>query len=113
MRCIVSKKDKMRFSKKIIIFTMACTMIYAVAYMVLCYRIGQLPDYSFNAGIFAALTAENGFNAWIKTAEAGQNTSTNDSIDSIDSINSTDSTSTDNLDDDNLLKSDVPIQEEP
>lgn len=65
----MSKKDKMRFSKKIIIFTMACTVIYAIAYMVLCYRIGQLPDYSFNAGIFAALTAENGFNAWIKTCE--------------------------------------------
>ena len=65
----MSKKDKMRFSKKIIIFTMACTVIYAIAYMVLCYRIGQLPDYSFNAGIFAALTAENGLNAWIKTCE--------------------------------------------
>ena len=61
--------NKMKFSKKIIILTMACTVLYAVAYMVLCFRTGQLPDYSFNAGIFAALTAENGFNAWIKTCE--------------------------------------------
>ena len=65
----MSKKDKMRFSKKIIVFTMACTVLYAIAYIVLCFRTGQLPDYSFNAGIFAALTAENGFNAWIKTCE--------------------------------------------
>lgn len=61
--------NKMKFSKKIIILTMACTVLYAIAYMVLCFRTGQLPDYSFNAGIFAALTAENGFNAWIKTCE--------------------------------------------
>lgn len=100
----MSKKDKMRFSKKIIIFTMTCTVIYAIAYMVLCYRIGQLPDYSFNAGIFAALTAENGFNAWIKTAEAGQDNSTDDSADPIP---------VDDSNDDDLLESDVPIQEEP
>ena len=95
----------MRFSKKIIIFTMTCTVIYAIAYMVLCYRIGQLPDYSFNAGIFAALTAENGFNAWIKTAEAGQDNSTNNSADPVPVDDSND--------DDDLLESDVPIQEEP
>lgn len=100
----MSQKDKMRFSKKIIIFTMACTVIYAIAYMVLCYRIGQLPDYSFNAGIFAALTAENGFNAWIKTAEAGQNNSTDNSVDPIP---------VDDSNDNDLLESDVPIQEEP
>lgn len=100
----MNKKDKMRFSKKIIIFTMACTVIYAIAYMVLCYRIGQLPDYSFNAGIFAALTAENGFNAWIKTAETGQDSSTDDSVDPIP---------VDDSKDDDLLESDVPIQEEP
>ena len=88
----MDKKEKLRFSKKIIIFTMACTVIYAVAYMILCYQIGQLPDYSFNAGIFAALTAENGFNAWIKTAEKNDNT---------------------NSEENNLLESDVPIQEEP
>ena len=103
----MNKKDKIRFSKKIIIFTMACTVIYAVAYMVLCYRIGQLPDYSFNAGIFAALTAENGFNAWIKTAEKGQNSSTDDVVDL------TDSTLVNDLNDDDLLESNVPIQEEP
>lgn len=101
----MSKKDKMRFSKKIIIFTMTCTVIYAIAYMVLCYRIGQLPDYSFNAGIFAALTAENGFNAWIKTAEAGQDNSTDNSADPVPVDDSND--------DDDLLESDVPIQEEP
>lgn len=101
----MSKKDKMRFSKKIIIFTMTCTVIYAIAYMVLCYRIGQLPDYSFNAGIFAALTAENGFNAWIKTAEAGQNNSTDNSADPVPVDDSNDN--------DDLLESDVPIQEEP
>lgn len=102
----MSKKDKMRFSKKIIIFTMTCTVIYAIAYMVLCYRIGQLPDYSFNAGIFAALTAENGFNAWIKTAEKGQNSST-------DAVDLTDSTLVDDSNNDDLLESDVPIQEDP
>ena len=84
---------------------MTCTVIYAIAYMVLCYRIGQLPDYSFNAGIFAALTAENGFNAWIKTAEAGQNNSTDNSADPVPVDDSND--------DDDLLESDVPIQEEP
>ena len=84
---------------------MACTVIYAIAYMVLCYRIGQLPDYSFNAGIFAALTAENGFNAWIKTAEAGQDNSTDNSADPVPVDDSND--------DDDLLESDVPIQEEP
>lgn len=31
--------------------------------------IGQLPDYSFNAGLFAALSAENLCNAWIKVQE--------------------------------------------
>lgn len=103
----MSKKDKIRFSKKIIIFTMACTVIYAIAYMVLCYRIGQLPDYSFNAGIFAALTAENGFNAWIKTAEAGQNSSADNAVDL------TDSTLVDDSNDNDLLESNVPIQEEP
>lgn len=103
----MSKKDKMRFSKKIIIFTMTCTVIYAIVYMVLCYRIGQLPDYSFNAGIFAALTAENGFNAWIKTAEKGQNSSTDDVVDL------TDSTLVNDSNDDDLLESDVPIQEDP
>ena len=85
---------------------MTCTVIYAIAYMVLCYRIGQLPDYSFNAGIFAALTAENGFNAWIKTAEAGQGNSTDNSVDPVPVDDSND-------DDDDLLESDVPIQEEP
>ena len=85
---------------------MTCTVIYAIAYMVLCYRIGQLPDYSFNAGIFAALTAENGFNAWIKTAEAGQDNSTDNSADPVPVDDSND-------DDDDLLESDVPIQEEP
>ena len=84
---------------------MTCTVIYAIASMVLCYRIGQLPDYSFNAGIFAALTAENGFNAWIKTAEAGQDNSTNNSADPVPVDDSND--------DDDLLESDVPIQEEP
>lgn len=103
----MSKKDKIRFSKKIIIFTMTCTVIYAIAYMVLCYRIGQLPDYSFNAGIFAALTAENGFNAWIKTAETGQNNSTDDVVDL------TDPTPVDDSNDADLLESDVSIQEEP
>ena len=103
----MSKKDKMRFSKKIIIFTMTCTVIYAIAYMVLCYRIGQLPDYSFNAGIFAALTAENGFNAWIKTVEAGQDNSTDNSADPVPVDDSNED------DDDDLLESDVPIQEEP
>lgn len=91
------KKDKMRFSKKIIILTMACTIIYAIVYMILCFKTGQLPDYSFNAGIFAALTAENWCNAWIKTKE-NQASSSQSNIDFIE---------------DNLLKSDTPIQEEP
>lgn len=59
----------MRFSKKVIVFTMAATIIYAVVYMILCFMIQQLPDYSFNAGIFAALSAENLCNAWIKVWE--------------------------------------------
>lgn len=59
----------MRFSKKVIIFTMAATIVYAVVYMILCFMIQQLPDYSFNAGIFAALSAENLCNAWIKVWE--------------------------------------------
>lgn len=60
----------MRFSKKILMFTMGATLVYAVVYIVLCYMIGQLPDYSFNAGLFAALSAENLCNAWIKVKEA-------------------------------------------
>ena len=59
----------MRFSKKVIIFTMGVTIAYAIVYMVLCFMIKQLPDYSFNAGIFAALSAENLCNAWIKVWE--------------------------------------------
>lgn len=59
----------MRFSKKVIIFTMGATIVYAVVYMILCFMIQQLPDYSFNAGIFAALSAENLCNAWIKVWE--------------------------------------------
>ena len=59
----------MRFSKKIIMFTMGVTILYAAVYMVLCFRIGMLPDYSFNAGLFAALSAENICNAWIKVWE--------------------------------------------
>lgn len=59
----------MRFSKKVIIFTMGVTIAYAIIYMVLCFMIRQLPDYSFNAGIFAALSAENLCNAWIKVWE--------------------------------------------
>lgn len=83
-------KEKMRFSKKILILTMVCTIIYAIVYLFLCFRIGQLPDYSFNAGIFAALTAENWCNAWIKTKEIPETRI-----------------------EENLLESDVPIQEEP
>lgn len=67
--------------------TMTCTILYAITYLILCFKISQLPDYSFNAGIFAALTAENGFNAWIKAAENKVTT--------------------------NLNTSDTPIQEEP
>lgn len=48
---------------------MGATIVYAVVYMVLCFSIGQLPDYSFNAGLFAALSAENLCNAWIKVQE--------------------------------------------
>ena len=59
----------MRFSKKVIIFTLGATIVYAVVYMTLCFIIGQLPDYSFNAGLFAALSAENLCNAWIKVVE--------------------------------------------
>lgn len=59
----------MRFSKKVIIFTMGATIVYAIVYMILCFMIQQLPDYSFNAGIFAALSAENLCNAWIKVWE--------------------------------------------
>lgn len=61
--------NAMRFSKKVIVFTMGATIVYAVVYMVLCFVIGQLPDYSFNAGLFAALSAENLCNAWIKVQE--------------------------------------------
>ena len=61
--------NAMRFSKKVIVFTMGATIVYAVVYMVLCFIIGQLPDYSFNAGLFAALSAENLCNAWIKVQE--------------------------------------------
>lgn len=60
----------MRFSKKIIIFTLGATIVYAVTYMILCFSIGQLPDYSFNAGLFATLSAENLCNAWIKVCES-------------------------------------------
>lgn len=59
----------MRFSKKVIVFTMGATILYAIVYMILCFRIGMLPDYSFNAGLFAALSAENLCNAWIKVWE--------------------------------------------
>ena len=87
-------QEKIRFSKKIIILTMAATLTYAIAYMVLCFVTGQLPDYSFNAGLFAALTAENWCNAWIKTKEYSQ---------PIDKEKQKD----------NLVTSDVPVQEEP
>ena len=61
--------NAMRFSKKVIVFTMGATIVYAVVYMVLCFIIGQLPDYSFNAGLFAALSAETRCTAWIKVQE--------------------------------------------
>ena len=61
--------NAMRFSKKVIVFTMGATIVYGVVYMVLCFSIGQLPDYSFNAGLFAALCAENLCNACIKVQE--------------------------------------------
>lgn len=73
---------------------MAATLTYAIAYMVLCFITGQLPDYSFNAGLFAALTAENWCNAWIKTKEYSQPANKEEQKD-------------------NLITSDVPIQEEP
>lgn len=63
------KFNAVRFSKKVIVFTLGATIVYAVVYMVLCFMIGQLPDYSFNAGLFAALSAENLCNAWIKVQE--------------------------------------------
>lgn len=91
-------KKKLRFSKKIIILTMACTIAYAIVYMILCFKINQLPDYSFNAGIFAALTAENWCNAWIKTKENVMSSQQSNQSSSIE---------------DNLLKSDTPIQKEP
>lgn len=71
----------MRFSKKVIIFTLGATIVYAVVYMTLCFVIGQLPDYSFNVGLFAALSAENLCNAWIKVVEHKfkANSSDNDS----------------------------------
>ena len=59
----------MRFSKKIIVFTMGATIIYAIVYMILCFRTGQLPESSFNIGLFAAMSAENLCNAWIKVRE--------------------------------------------
>ena len=87
-------QEKSRFSKKIIILTMAATLTYAIAYMILCFVTGQLPDYSFNAGLFAALTAENWCNAWIKTKEYSQPVDKEEQKD-------------------NLVTSDVPVQEEP
>lgn len=87
-------QEKIRFSKKIIILTMAATLTYAIAYMVLCFVTRQLPDYSFNAGLFAALTAENWCNAWIKTKEYSQPVDKEEQKD-------------------NLVTSDVPVQEEP
>lgn len=59
----------MRFSKKIIVFTMGVTLVYATVYMILCFRTGQLPESSFNMGLFTALSAENLCNAWIKVRE--------------------------------------------
>ena len=87
-------QEKIRFSKKIIILTMAATLTYTIAYMGLCFVTGQLPDYSFNAGLFAALTAEKWCNAWIKTKEYRQPTEKEEQKD-------------------NLVTSDVPVQEEP
>lgn len=66
----MDKFNVLRFSKKIIIFTLGATIVYACVYMFLCFMIQQLPDYSFNAGLFAALSAENICNAWIKVQEA-------------------------------------------
>lgn len=65
----MDKFNVLRFSKKVIIFTLGATIVYAVVYMLLCFMIQQLPDYSFNAGLFAALSAENLCNAWIKVQE--------------------------------------------
>lgn len=59
----------MRFSKKIIVFTMGVTIIYAIVYMILCFTTGQLPESSFNVGLFATMSAENLCNAWIKVRE--------------------------------------------
>lgn len=61
--------NALRFSKRVIVFTLGATIVYAIVYMILCFQIGQLPDYSFNAGLFAALSAENLCNAWIKVQE--------------------------------------------
>lgn len=61
--------NMMRFSKKILVFTMGATLVYATVYMILCFRTGQLPESSFNMGLFAALSAENLCNAWIKVKE--------------------------------------------
>lgn len=72
--------NAMRFSKKVIVFTLGATIVYAVVYMVLCFIIGQLPDYSFNAGLFAALSAENLCNAWIKVQEHKSNANKSDEI---------------------------------
>lgn len=81
----------MRFSKKVIVFTMAATILYATVYMILCFMIQQLPDYSFNAGIFAALSAENICNAWIKVCEhkvkPNQNISEQDTQDEFFHVN--------------------------
>ena len=73
-------KEKIRFSKKIIVLTMTFTIIYAVVYLILCFRIGMLPDYSFNAGIFTALSIENWCSAWIKTKEYQHKTNNGDNI---------------------------------
>ena len=96
-------KEKMRFSKKIIIITMSCTLVYAAVYLILCFRLGMLPDYSFNAGIFAALAAENWCNAWIKTKEYEHKVN----------INQEQQEQTEQFIQNNLLQSDVPIQQEP
>ena len=72
--------NAMRFSKRVIVFTLGATIVYAVVYMVLCFIIGQLPDYSFNAGLFAALSSENLCNAWIKVQEHKSNANNTDEI---------------------------------
>ena len=48
---------------------MGATIVYAIVYMILCFRTGQLPESSFNIGLFAAMSAENLCNAWIKVRE--------------------------------------------